>query len=100
MAKPAWKASNIRKGLDGVTGIIYGRSASESIKADICVRCGKPAVEFTDEISRVEFGISGLCQKCQDFVFAPPPEEEDDGSLSAPDIGVYDDFDDRFDMEG
>lgn len=31
--------------------------------------CGGPATEFRNEISRREYGISGLCQKCQDDVF-------------------------------
>ena len=34
------------------------------------------ASEFRDELSWREFGISGLCQKCQDVVFAPDDDEE------------------------
>lgn len=34
-----------------------------------CVFCGDNAVHFRDEISRREFGISGMCQVCQDMVF-------------------------------
>jgi len=37
----------------------------------ICPFCKKPinANDFRDELSRKEFRISGLCQKCQDEVF-------------------------------
>jgi len=76
MTKPTWKAENVRKTLDEMTNYIYGRSGSNAIENDVCVSCGEPAVEFTDELSRREFAISGLCQKCQDFAFAPPPEDE------------------------
>ena len=37
-----------------------------------CPFCNKDidvGKEFRDELSRKEFGISGLCQKCQDEVF-------------------------------
>jgi len=37
----------------------------------ICPICKKPVNEndFRDELSRKEFRISGLCQKCMDEVF-------------------------------
>lgn len=37
----------------------------------ICPACMKPIKEndFKDKLSRKEFEISGLCQKCQDGVF-------------------------------
>jgi hypothetical protein len=75
MTKPAWKAQNIRDALDDMTEALYGKRAGETIKQDICVACGKPAVEFRDEISRREFTISGLCQSCQDDVFCLPEDE-------------------------
>lgn len=31
--------------------------------------CGKPVKGFDDALSRAEFRISGLCQRCQDEVF-------------------------------
>ena len=43
-----------------------------------CPFCGKvidPEKEFRDELSKREFKISGLCQKCQDEVFTEPEEE-------------------------
>lgn len=44
----------------------------ERVKAGKCPFCGKeidPDTEFRDEISRKEFDISGMCQKCQDEIF-------------------------------
>ena len=40
------------------------------ITADLCALCAQPATEFTDELSRKEYTISGMCQTCQDGVFA------------------------------
>lgn len=34
-----------------------------------CPTCGLPITDFRNEISRREFRISGMCQKCQDSVF-------------------------------
>lgn len=34
-----------------------------------CLSCGSEALEFKDSVSEKEFGISGLCQQCQDEVF-------------------------------
>lgn len=33
------------------------------------IGCGGDATVFRDEISKREFSISGMCQKCQDEVF-------------------------------
>ncbi len=38
-----------------------------------CLFCAKPATHFRDALSRKEYGISFMCQACQDEVF-----EEDD----------------------
>ena len=48
---------------------LFGRSRSLAIAGNGCVKCGESAVDFTDELSRKEFGISGLCQGCQDGIF-------------------------------
>ena len=34
-----------------------------------CPLCGNDVGEFRDSLSRREFEISGMCQKCQDEVF-------------------------------
>ena len=41
----------------------------QCLQDNICVCCGSLAVSFRDELSRKEYGISGMCQECQDSVF-------------------------------
>jgi hypothetical protein len=41
----------------------------EEGKCPFCKKVILAQVEFRDELSRKEFGISGLCQKCQDETF-------------------------------
>ena len=48
---------------------LFGRSRTLAIAGGGCVKCGQPAVDFRDELSRKEFGISGFCQSCQDEIF-------------------------------
>ena len=42
-----------------------------AVEAGLCPFCQKEvkAEDFRDELSRREFKISGICQKCQDDVF-------------------------------
>jgi hypothetical protein len=51
---------------------LFGRSRSLAIAGNGCVKCGELATDFRDEVSRKEFGISGLCQPCQDSIFGGP----------------------------
>lgn len=55
--------------LDDFTTKAFGRKIEESAKKNVCVACGKPADKFRDPLSAKEYGISGLCQACQDGVF-------------------------------
>ena len=34
-----------------------------------CVFCGSPGLNFKDEVSKEEYRITGVCQKCQDQAF-------------------------------
>ena len=45
--------------------------AREAIKNAECPTCGKKIrdEDFKDDLSRTEYGISGMCQSCQDSVF-------------------------------
>ena len=48
------------------------KQMSESKAEGRCPFCGKTIdveIEFRDELSLKEFGISGLCQSCQDEFF-------------------------------
>ena len=52
---------------------LFGVDRVDSIKSDKCVAapigCGQDAVEFSDALSKREYSISGLCQKCQNSIF-------------------------------
>lgn len=54
---------------DKVATVLFGRTRAEALDQHICVACGGPAVEFKDEKSRAEYGITMLCQTCQDEIF-------------------------------
>ena len=41
----------------------------EDGKCPMCKKVVHPNKEFRDEISRREFDIAGMCQKCQDETF-------------------------------
>lgn len=53
-----------------------------ALNACICGNCGSnkmdPETDFKDDISRRESKISALCQKCQDIVFAPENDENEE----------------------
>ncbi len=55
---------------------LFGRSREIATQCGQCVKCGAHELEFRDELSRKEHGISGLCQGCQDEVFGGPEEDE------------------------
>ena len=51
---------------------LFGRSRSLAIAGGQCVKCGFPhnlRSDFRDALSHKEYGISGLCQGCQDSIF-------------------------------
>lgn len=63
---------NLQKFID----TIFPKEA-ENIRNGKCPFCGKkidPETEFKDELSKREFEISGMCQKCQDKIFKEPEE--------------------------
>ena len=55
--------------LDKVSEELFGRKRSEC--TDKCVTCGMPVTpeSFRDKLSLKEFGISRMCQTCQDEAF-------------------------------
>ena len=71
MAEPTPKRDEIRR----FQSTIAGKDVPEEIRQDRCVSCGQPAEIFRDEVSRREFRISGLCQRCQDQVFEMGDDE-------------------------
>tara|TARA_R110000765_G_scaffold8465_6_gene27315 strand:- start:3583 stop:3762 length:180 start_codon:yes stop_codon:yes gene_type:complete len=41
----------------------------DAVNKGVCPFCKKEITAFRDELSKREFTISGLCQKCQDDMF-------------------------------
>lgn len=39
------------------------------VEFGLCPMCGNKIEGFRDELSLKEYGISGLCQECQDLTF-------------------------------
>ena len=42
---------------------------AEAIEQNRCPLCHEPIGDFRDELSKKEYSISGMCQKCQDDFF-------------------------------
>lgn len=55
--------------LDRMSNDLFGQTVSQAQTTLHCVACYRDADMFRDGISRREYGISGLCQHCQDKVF-------------------------------
>jgi hypothetical protein len=61
--------------LEDLSQRVFGRSRS----GDQCVTCGSTKIapsDFEDDLSRKEFGISHMCQECQNSVFGGQEEED------------------------
>jgi len=65
------RTKELQNFLDNFTRKTFGKSQTEAEEQKICVFCHKPIKmeDFRDDLSRKEYGISGLCQKCQDDTF-------------------------------
>ena len=48
---------------------VFFPGMADNIKNDRCATCSKEVGEFRDDLSKKEYSISGMCQKCQDKVF-------------------------------
>ena len=55
--------------INAFIGERYNIDRVETIHKDICVMCKKEANNFKDELSKKEYRISGMCQKCQNNIF-------------------------------
>lgn len=63
--KPSPKSEAIEEFLT----LITGKDRRATILSGGCMTCEYKADYFRDEISRKEYAISGMCQRCQDKVF-------------------------------
>lgn len=57
------------EGVESLIRATAGKDRRSTILSRSCMLCNQDAVEFRDELSRREYAISGMCQKCQDKVF-------------------------------
>jgi len=60
---------NLQNALDGFTKRVVNKTQEKAEKEKVCIWCGEKITGFKDELSRKEYKISGLCQKCQDETF-------------------------------
>jgi len=60
------RGQKVQDCLDNFSKKAFGKTQAEAEKETTCMFCGGKVVGFTDELSRKEYGISGMCQKCQD----------------------------------
>ena len=54
---------------DGFQRATFGLTTGQAVEQRICVTCPKRADAFCCEKANREYGISGMCQFCQDSVF-------------------------------
>lgn len=62
------KSPEMERVLSGISKALFGRERSSTQ----CVTCGSTSVQdedFRDGLSIKEFGISRMCQSCQDEAF-------------------------------
>tara|TARA_R110000824_G_scaffold21732_4_gene80754 strand:- start:513 stop:749 length:237 start_codon:yes stop_codon:yes gene_type:complete len=60
------KHPEIEQMLTNLTGVSRVGAVAESS----CVTCENTVGDFKDELSEKEYTISGMCQECQDSVYA------------------------------
>ena len=74
MIKKNWKPQPSQKAeeVDYAITSIFGFDRKEQIKSKKCVFCSEEVEldSFKDELSLKEYHISGMCQSCQDRMFA------------------------------
>ena len=66
------KATNKAPQIDALLSGIFGKDRTSVIAAGECVSCdstGNNSKSFTDDLTRKEYQISGMCQKCQNDIF-------------------------------
>lgn len=62
---------------------VLGVPKDKVTNPNYCLWCGELATNFKDELSIKEFGISGLCQVCQDKSFKNSPEPKDKNEVAS-----------------
>jgi len=65
------RTKELQSFLDSFAKKAFGMSQTEAKEKKVCPFCHKPIKmeDFKDKLSVKEYGISGMCQKCQDDTF-------------------------------
>jgi hypothetical protein len=63
------KTPEIEAALEDLGQLLFGRSRQVAADNQLCAVCGSDANFFRDDLSRKEYGISRMCQSCQDKTF-------------------------------
>lgn len=59
------RTKNLQDLADSLSKMLHGEKLSEVQKKKICIQCKKKVGEFSDDETRMEYEISGLCPSCQ-----------------------------------
>jgi len=94
------KSNGLESALEGFAQQMFGRSR----QAGACVTCGSDKIQredFRDPLSLKEFGISRMCQKCQDSVFGGSEDYERENILDRDEVNQdFGTIDEEFDYFG
>jgi hypothetical protein len=63
------KATYKNTHIDNAITQMTGKDRYDTVMESLCMTCDGYAIEFKDKISEKEYGISGMCQDCQDREF-------------------------------
>jgi len=63
------KSKEMRELRESMSLLLFNRSHDAHQLANLCTTCGGVADKFTDDLSRKEYSLSGMCQACQDELF-------------------------------
>tara|TARA_R110002020_G_scaffold195094_1_gene396067 strand:- start:434 stop:685 length:252 start_codon:yes stop_codon:yes gene_type:complete len=80
------KANDKHDAIDALLSLATGgKDRYEVVRNGECMTCdsqGNVSSSFSDDLSRKEYSISGMCQSCQDDIFgAGEPNDEDNPDL-------------------
>lgn len=75
---PVPQSNKTQEMKDSIDALFPGTKAA--IDQDKCPLCGQPIKkeDFKDKLSIKEYGISGMCQKCQDDIFKDPEDDDEE----------------------